>query len=167
MKKAGVPCVPGSDGPLGDDMDKNRAIAKRIGYPVIIKASGGGGGRGMRVVRGDAELAQSISMTRAEAKAAFSNDMVYMEKYLENPRHVEIQVLADGQGNAIYLAERDCSMQRRHQKAGTKKRQHRALPRNCVATSANVALKRVLISAIAVQVLSSSCSKTASSISSK
>ena len=97
MKKAGVPCVPGSDGPLGDDMDKNRAIAKRIGYPVIIKASGGGGGRGMRVVRGDAELAQSISMTRAEAKAAFSNDMVYMEKYLENPRHVEIQVLADGQ----------------------------------------------------------------------
>ena len=116
MKKAGVPCVPGSDGPLGDDMDKNRAIAKRIGYPVIIKASGGGGGRGMRVVRSDAELAQSISMTRAEAKAAFSNDMVYMEKYLENPRHVEIQVLADGQGNAIYLAERDCSMQRRHQK---------------------------------------------------
>ena len=113
---ADVPCVPGSDGPLGDDMDKNRAIAKRIGYPVIIKASGGGGGRGMRVVRGDAELAQSISMTRAEAKAAFSNDMVYMEKYLENPRHVEIQVLADGQGNAIYLAERDCSMQRRHQK---------------------------------------------------
>ncbi|MDU7305970.1 MAG: ATP-grasp domain-containing protein, partial [Escherichia coli] len=98
------------------DMDKNRAIAKRIGYPVIIKASGGGGGRGMRVVRSDAELAQSISMTRAEAKAAFSNDMVYMEKYLENPRHVEIQVLADGQGNAIYLAERDCSMQRRHQK---------------------------------------------------
>lgn len=97
-------------------MDKNRAIAKRIGYPVIIKASGGGGGRGMRVVRGDAELAQSISMTRAEAKAAFSNDMVYMEKYTENPRHVEIQVLADGQGNAIYLAERDCSMQRRRRK---------------------------------------------------
>ncbi|MFP1484341.1 hypothetical protein ACLB1S_27445 [Escherichia coli] len=97
-------------------MDKNRAIAKRIGYPVIIKASGGGGGRGMRVVRGDAELAEPTSMTRAEAKAAFNNDMVYMEKYLENPRHVEIQVLADGQGNAIYLAERDCSMQRRHQK---------------------------------------------------
>ena len=116
MKKAGVPTVPGSDGPLGDDMDANRAIAKRIGYPVIIKASGGGGGRGMRVVRSDAELAQSISMTKAEAKAAFNNDMVYMEKYLENPRHIEIQVLADGQGNAIYLAERDCSMQRRHQK---------------------------------------------------
>ena len=116
MKKAGVPTVPGSDGPLTDDMDANRAHAKRIGYPVIIKASGGGGGRGMRVVRSDAELAQSISMTKAEAKAAFNNDMVYMEKYLENPRHIEIQVLADGQGNAIYLAERDCSMQRRHQK---------------------------------------------------
>ncbi len=105
MKKAGVPTVPGSDGPLGDDMDANRAHAKRIGYPVIIKASGGGGGRGMRVVRSDAELAQSISMTKAEAKAAFNNDMVYMEKYLENPRHIEIQVLADGQGNAIYLAQ--------------------------------------------------------------
>ncbi|MDF7679287.1 acetyl-CoA carboxylase biotin carboxylase subunit [Enterobacteriaceae bacterium ESL0689] len=116
MKKAGVPCVPGSDGPLGDDMDINRAHAKRIGYPVIIKASGGGGGRGMRVVRSDAELEQAISMTQAEAKAAFGNDMVYMEKYLENPRHIEVQVLADGQGNAIYLAERDCSMQRRHQK---------------------------------------------------
>ncbi len=116
MKKSGVPCVPGSDGPLGDDMDKNKTVAKGIGYPVIIKASGGGGGRGMRVVRNENELEKSILMTRAEAKAAFNNDMVYMEKYLENPRHVEIQVLSDGQGNAIYLAERDCSMQRRHQK---------------------------------------------------
>ena len=116
MKKAGVPCVPGSDGPLGNDTAKNIEIAKRIGYPVIIKASGGGGGRGMRVVRSEKDLAQAISMTRAEAKAAFSNDMVYMEKYLENPRHVEIQVMADGQGNAIYLAERDWSVQRRHQK---------------------------------------------------
>nr|WP_086938099.1 acetyl-CoA carboxylase biotin carboxylase subunit [Thaumasiovibrio occultus] len=116
MKKAGVPCVPGSDGPLGNDDEKNRSIAKRIGYPVIIKASGGGGGRGMRVVRGEKELVQSINMTRAEAKAAFNNDMVYMEKYLENPRHIEVQVLADGQGNAIHLGERDCSMQRRHQK---------------------------------------------------
>lgn len=116
MKKAGVPCVPGSDGPLGNDTAKNIEIAKRIGYPVIIKASGGGGGRGMRVVRAEKDLEQSITMTRVEAKAAFSNDMVYMEKYLENPRHVEIQVMADGQGNAIYLAERDCSMQRRHQK---------------------------------------------------
>lgn len=116
MKKAGVPCVPGSDGPLGNDSAKNIEIAKRISYPVIIKASGGGGGRGMRVVRSEKDLEQSITMTRAEAKAAFSNDMVYMEKYLENPRHIEIQVMADGQGNAIYLAERDCSMQRRHQK---------------------------------------------------
>ncbi|WP_434357226.1 acetyl-CoA carboxylase biotin carboxylase subunit [Parasalinivibrio latis] len=116
MKKAGVPCVPGSDGPLDNDSAKNKAFAKRIGYPVIIKASGGGGGRGMRVVRNEAELDQSIAMTRAEAKAAFSNDMVYMEKYLENPRHIEIQVIADGQGNAIHLGERDCSMQRRHQK---------------------------------------------------
>ncbi|MEX9807770.1 acetyl-CoA carboxylase biotin carboxylase subunit [Providencia stuartii] len=116
MKIAGVPCVPGSDGPLGSDTDKNKAIAQRIGYPVIIKASGGGGGRGMRVVRNEKDLESSINLTRAEAKAAFNKDMVYMEKYLENPRHVEIQVMADGQGNAIYLAERDCSMQRRHQK---------------------------------------------------
>ncbi|SJN58488.1 acetyl-CoA carboxylase biotin carboxylase subunit [Vibrio ruber] len=116
MKKAGVPCVPGSDGPLGDDVEKNKSIAKRIGYPVIIKASGGGGGRGMRVVRSEAELIQSITMTRTEAKAAFNNDMVYMEKFLENPRHVEVQVIADGQGGAIHLGERDCSMQRRHQK---------------------------------------------------
>ncbi|WP_439239883.1 acetyl-CoA carboxylase biotin carboxylase subunit [Lonepinella sp. BR2474] len=116
MKKAGVPCVPGSDGPLGSDMAKNKEIAKRIGFPVIIKASGGGGGRGMRVVRNAESLEESIAMTKAEAKAAFNNDMVYMEKYLENPRHVEIQVLADTHGNAVYLAERDCSMQRRHQK---------------------------------------------------
>jgi acetyl-CoA carboxylase, biotin carboxylase subunit len=116
MKNAGVPCVPGSDGPLDNDDLKNRAHAKRIGFPVIIKASGGGGGRGMRVVRNEADLVQAIAMTRAEAKAAFNNDMVYMEKFLENPRHVEIQVIADGQGHAIHLGERDCSMQRRHQK---------------------------------------------------
>ncbi|MDG6896442.1 acetyl-CoA carboxylase biotin carboxylase subunit [Actinobacillus delphinicola] len=116
MKKAGVPCVPGSDGPLGTDMVKNKAIAARIGYPVIIKASGGGGGRGMRVVRSDDNLEEAIALTKAEAKAAFNNDMVYMEKYLENPRHIEIQVLADKCGHAVYLAERDCSMQRRHQK---------------------------------------------------
>lgn len=116
MKKAGVPCVPGSDGPLGNDIKTNKTIANRIGYPVIIKASGGGGGRGMRVVRNESDLEQAIILTRAEAKAAFNNSMVYMEKFLENPRHIEIQVLADGQGNAIYLAERDCSMQRRHQK---------------------------------------------------
>ncbi len=116
MKKAGVPCVPGSDGPVSNDIAKNKEIAKRIGYPIIIKASGGGGSRGMRVVRSEDALEESIAMTKAEAKAAFNNDMVYMEKYLENPRHVEIQVLADTHGNAVYLAERDCSMQRRHQK---------------------------------------------------
>lgn len=116
MKKAGVPCVPGSDGAVGDDADINKAIAKRIGYPIIVKAAGGGGGRGMRVVRSEEELVSSIEMTKAEAKAAFGNDMVYMEKFLENPRHIEIQVLADGQGKAIHLGERDCSMQRRHQK---------------------------------------------------
>jgi acetyl-CoA carboxylase biotin carboxylase subunit len=116
MKDAGVPCVPGSGGPLDDDMDKNVSIARKIGYPVIIKASGGGGGRGMRVVHTEAHLGNAIATTRSEARAAFGNDQVYMEKFLENPRHVEIQVLADGQGNAIHLAERDCSMQRRHQK---------------------------------------------------
>ena len=116
MKETGVPCVPGSDGPLSDDMPLNHTIAKRIGFPVIITASGGGGGRGMRVVRNDEDLEEAIAMTKAEAKAAFNNDMVYMEKFLENPRHVEIQVMADGQGHAVYLAERDCSMQRRHQK---------------------------------------------------
>jgi acetyl-CoA carboxylase biotin carboxylase subunit len=116
MKKAGVPCVPGSGGPIGEDAKENASIAKRIGYPVIIKAAGGGGGRGMRVVRAESELVNSIALTKSEAGQFFNNDMVYMEKYLENPRHIEIQILADGQGNAIYLGERDCSMQRRHQK---------------------------------------------------
>ena len=116
MKEAGVPCVPGSGGPLPDDEDECLRIGREIGYPVIIKAAGGGGGRGMRVVREESALIASIATTQAEAKAAFGNGMVYMEKFLENPRHVEIQVLADGQGNAIHLGERDCSMQRRHQK---------------------------------------------------
>jgi len=116
MKAAGVPCVPGSDGPLGDDDVTNIKIARDIGYPVIVKAAGGGGGRGMRVVHTEAALLAAIGTTQQEAKAAFGNAVVYMEKFLENPRHVEIQVLADGQGNAIYLGERDCSMQRRHQK---------------------------------------------------
>jgi len=116
MKAAGVPCVPGSGGPLGEDVDTNIKIAREIGYPVIIKAAGGGGGRGMRVVRTEAHLGNAVTMTKAEAKASFGNEQVYMEKFLENPRHVEIQVLADGQGNAIHLGERDCSMQRRHQK---------------------------------------------------
>ncbi|MFI3247266.1 MAG: acetyl-CoA carboxylase biotin carboxylase subunit [Ferrimonas sp.] len=116
MKKAGVPCVPGSDGPLGDDEAFNLQCARRIGYPVIIKAAGGGGGRGMRVVRQESDLLQAIDITRSEAGSFFGNDVVYMEKFLENPRHIEVQVLADGQGNAIHLGERDCSMQRRHQK---------------------------------------------------
>ncbi len=116
MKKAGIPCVPGSDGPLGDDPVKLKKTAKEIGYPVIIKASGGGGGRGMRVVHSEASLIKSITLTRAEAASAFGNDMVYMEKFLEHPRHIEIQILADEHGNVIYLGERDCSMQRRHQK---------------------------------------------------
>lgn len=115
MKKAGVPCVPGSDGPLGNDPADNLRMAKKIGYPVLIKAAGGGGGRGMRVVHTEATLLNSISLTRTEAKAAFNNDMVYMEKYLQNPRHIEIQILSDGK-HAIHLGERDCSMQRRHQK---------------------------------------------------
>ncbi len=116
MRAAGVPCVPGSDGPLGDDEATNLKIANEIGYPIIIKAAGGGGGRGMRVVRGDDELIESIKLTQAEAGAAFNNDVVYMEKFLEKPRHVEFQVLSDTHGNAIHLGERDCSMQRRHQK---------------------------------------------------
>ncbi len=116
MKAAGVPCVPGSDGPLGEDADDNLRLARDIGYPIIIKASGGGGGRGMRVVHSEASLIAAITVTKAEARAAFDNDVVYMEKFLEHPRHVEFQVLADGQGNAVHLGERDCSMQRRHQK---------------------------------------------------
>jgi acetyl-CoA carboxylase biotin carboxylase subunit len=111
-----VPCVPGSDGPLSQEPDELFRIANDIGYPVIIKASGGGGGRGMRVVHSDATLLHSVGVTRAEALAAFSNDQVYMEKFLEKPRHIEFQVLADHYGNVICLGERDCSMQRRHQK---------------------------------------------------
>jgi acetyl-CoA carboxylase biotin carboxylase subunit len=116
MKKAGVPTVPGSDGPLDNNDERNLQIARDIGYPIIIKAAGGGGGRGMRVVHTEATLLDSISLTKAEAGAAFNNDVVYMEKFLGNPRHIEIQVLADEHGNAIHLGERDCSMQRRHQK---------------------------------------------------
>jgi len=116
MKAAGVPCVPGSDGPLDEDDEKSLRLAKEIGYPVIIKAAGGGGGRGMRVVHSEGSLLNSIALTRAEAKTAFGNDTVYMEKFLENPRHIEFQILSDTHGNAIHLGERDCSMQRRHQK---------------------------------------------------
>jgi acetyl-CoA carboxylase biotin carboxylase subunit len=116
MKEAGVPTVPGSDGPITEDSERTLSIARRIGYPVIVKAAAGGGGRGMRVVKTEAALLNSIYVTQAEAKAAFGDATVYLEKFLENPRHVEIQVLADGQGNAIHLGDRDCSLQRRHQK---------------------------------------------------
>ncbi len=116
MQQAGVPCVPGSDGLLDRDPAQHKRIAAKIGYPVMIKASGGGGGRGMRVVISEAELHQAIELTRAEAAAAFANDALYMEKYLPSPRHIEVQVLGDGNGRAVHLGERDCSMQRRHQK---------------------------------------------------
>ncbi|MDH4051014.1 MAG: acetyl-CoA carboxylase biotin carboxylase subunit [Rubrivivax sp.] len=116
MIRAGVPCVPGSDGALPDDSKEIIRIARGVGYPVIIKAAGGGGGRGMRVVHTEAALLNAVQMTRTEAGAAFGNPAVYMEKFLEHPRHIEIQVLADGQKGAVWLGERDCSMQRRHQK---------------------------------------------------
>ncbi len=116
MKDAGVPCVPGSDGPLGEQDRDNLRLAAGIGYPVMIKAAGGGGGKGMRVVHTEATLLNAISLTRAEAEASFNDDTVYMEKYLERPRHVEFQVLADQHGNVVHLGSRDCSMQRRHQK---------------------------------------------------
>jgi acetyl-CoA carboxylase biotin carboxylase subunit len=139
MKAAGVPCVPGSDGPLGEDADENLKLAREIGYPIIIKASGGGGGRGMRVVHAEASLTAAITVTRAEARSAFGNDTVYMEKYLERPRHIEFQVLADGHGNAIHLGERDCSMQRRHQKVieeapapGITEEQRQRIGKRCV-----------------------------------
>ena len=139
MKEAGVPCVPGSDGPLGDDDQENLRIAHQIGYPIIIKAAGGGGGRGMRVVHSEAALLTTLDLTRSEANAAFGNPTVYMEKYLDHPRHVEIQVLADTHGHAIHLGERDCSMQRRHQKVieeapapGVSAEQRRRIGQICV-----------------------------------
>ena len=116
MKQAGVPTVPGSDGPLTEDTAHSLEVAQRIGYPVIIKAAAGGGGRGMRVVHSAEGLLSAIQLTQTEAAAAFGSDVVYLEKFLQTPRHVEIQVLADGQGNAIHLGDRDCSLQRRHQK---------------------------------------------------
>jgi acetyl-CoA carboxylase, biotin carboxylase subunit len=116
MIRAGVPCVPGSEGALPDDAATIRATAKKVGYPIIIKAAGGGGGRGMRVVHTEAALLNAVTMTKAEAGAAFGNPAVYMEKFLQNPRHIEIQIIADTFKNVVYLGERDCSMQRRHQK---------------------------------------------------
>ena len=139
MRKAEVPCVPGSNGALGENPEENLRIAREIGYPIIIKASGGGGGRGMRVVHSEAALLNAISLTKAEAKANFNNDAVYMEKFLEHPRHVEIQVLCDGKGNAVSLGERDCSMQRRHQKVieeapapGITEEQRKKIGKRCV-----------------------------------
>ncbi len=140
MIKAGVPCVPGSDGELPDEPAAIRRMAKSIGYPVIIKAAGGGGGRGMRVVHTEAALIGAVQTTKAEAAAAFNNPAVYMEKYLQNPRHIEIQILADKHRNAVYLGERDCSMQRRHQKVieeapapGIPRRQIERIGERCVA----------------------------------
>lgn len=116
MKKAGIPTVPGSGGPVGDDTDEALRLGREIGYPIIIKAASGGGGRGMRVVESEHQLLNAITLTRSEAQNAFGDDTVYMEKFLQRPRHVEIQVLADGQGNVVHLGDRDCSLQRRHQK---------------------------------------------------
>jgi len=116
MKKVGIPCVPGSEMPVGDDDAETLRVAREIGFPVIVKAVGGGGGRGMRVVHAEAALLSAISFTRGEAQSAFGNDGVYLEKYLERPRHVEFQVMADEHGNVVHLGERDCSLQRRHQK---------------------------------------------------
>lgn len=139
MQKMGIRCVPGSGSPLNNEANTNKRIASKIAYPIIIKAAGGGGGRGMRVVRSEAALLSAISMTRSEAKAAFGNDTLYMEKFLENPRHIEIQVLADQHGNAIYLGNRDCSLQRRHQKVveegsatGITDKQQRRIGERCV-----------------------------------
>ena len=116
MRAAGVPCVPGSDGPVPDAPEETARIAEQIGFPLMIKASGGGGGKGMRVVHDPAQLLAACAMTRKEAAAAFGNEVIYMERFLTSPRHVEFQVLADAHGNAIHLGDRDCSMQRRHQK---------------------------------------------------
>jgi acetyl-CoA carboxylase biotin carboxylase subunit len=145
MKEAGVPCVPGSDGPLTEDDEANIKLARKIGYPIIIKAAGGGGGRGMRVVHAEAALPGAISLTRTEAQNAFNNSVVYMEKFLEKPRHIEFQVLGDGEGNAIHLGERDCSMQRRHQKVveeapapGISEEQRAAMGRRCAEACAKL-----------------------------
>jgi acetyl-CoA carboxylase, biotin carboxylase subunit len=145
MKAAGVPCVPGSDGPIDDNKKRTLELAREIGYPIMIKSSGGGGGRGMRVVHSEATLLNAIALTKAEAAAAFNNDMVYLEKYLENPRHVEFQVLADQMGNAIHLGERDCSMQRRHQKVveeapapGITEEQRREIGERCAAACRSI-----------------------------
>ncbi len=138
MIAAGVPVVPGSDGALPKDEEQALAIAREVGYPVIIKAAGGGGGRGMRVVHKEEDLIRAAVLTRNEAAQFFGNPVVYLEKYLGNPRHVEIQVLADGQGNAIHLGDRDCSLQRRHQKKSSKKHRHLLLMKKHVSVCMRV-----------------------------
>ena len=159
--------MPGSDGALPDDPKEIVKIAREIGYPVIIKAAGGGGGRGMRVVHTEAALLNAVNMTRSEAQAAFGNPTVYLEKFLENPRHIEIQVLADEHRNAVYLGERDCSMQRRHQKV-IEEAPAPDLPRaSCATRSASAASRPAARSATAAPAPSSSCTRTASSTSSR
>lgn len=145
MRKAGVPCVPGSDGAVTDDTEHTMASAKKIGFPLMVKAAGGGGGKGMRVVRDASQLLDAVAMTRKEAAAAFGNDVIYMEKFLEKPRHVEVQVLSDMHGNAIHLGDRDCSMQRQHQKVieeapapGLSDAQRRDIGERCVAACRDI-----------------------------
>jgi acetyl-CoA carboxylase biotin carboxylase subunit len=150
MREAGVPCVPGSDGPLPEDIHECIRIARELVYPVIIKASAGGGGRGMRVVHTEAHLANALQLTRQEAQGAFGDATVYLEKFLENPRHIEVQVLADQHGNAIHLGERDCSTQRRHQKVleeapapGITPEQRDEIGRACVEACKRIAYRGV------------------------
>lgn len=150
MKDAGVPCVPGSDGPLGNDPQENISLARQIGYPVLIKAAGGGGGRGIRVVRSEAALLTTIALTRSEAGAAFNNDTVYLEKFLETPRHIEIQIIGDGKGSVVHLGERDCSVQRRHQKVieeapapGISEKQRHQIGKRCVLAARKIKYRGV------------------------
>ena len=150
MRAAGVPCLPGSGGALGPDGDATRRAAGEVGYPVIVKAVSGGGGRGMRVVRSEAELERAVSVTRAEARAAFGDDRIYLEKYLERPRHVEIQIIADAHGNVVSLGERDCSVQRRNQKVieeapapGIRPDQRRSIGARCVRACEDIGYRGV------------------------
>ena len=164
MIKTGVPCVPGSEGALPDDAVMIKRTAKQVGYPVIIKAAGGGGGRGMRVVHTEAALLHAVQTTKAEAAAAFGNPEVYMEKFLQNPRHIEIQIMADQHRNAVWLGERDCSMQRRHQKV-IEEAPAPGIPRKLINVLASAAWQRLKKLVIEAQAHSSFCLKTVSFIS--
>ena len=148
MRNAGVPTVPGSNGPIDDNSDNNIKLAQEIGYPVIIKAAAGGGGRGMRVVHSESELLPAIQLTQTEANSFFGNGIVYLEKFLEKPRHIEIQVIGDGAGNAIHLGDRDCSLQRRHQKVleeapapGISLKSQESIRRTCIQACKNMKYK--------------------------